>query len=85
MPPDVPLTDPWQYYTVKQLMLLLEHINDPMGTYIAACTRHKEKWVASIEKMDVLNYLQGNTDSAAQVRAGAEEIEGGGRRGRGGQ
>ncbi|CAN0423693.1 unnamed protein product [Ascophyllum nodosum] len=56
-----------EYYTVKQLMLLLEHINDPMGTYIAACTRHKEKWVASIEKMDVLNYLQGNTDSAAQI------------------
>ena len=41
-----------------------------MGLYIAACTRKDVKWVASIEKADVLAYLRGQTDSAAQVRFG---------------
>ena len=41
-----------------------------MGTYIAACTRKDVKWVASIEKADVLAYLRGQTDSAVQVRFG---------------
>lgn len=38
-----------------------------MGTYIAACTRQKAKWVASIEKTDVLDYLQGQMNDAVQV------------------
>lgn len=41
-----------------------------MGLYIAACTRKDVKWVASIEKADVLAYLRGQTDSAAQVSFG---------------
>lgn len=40
-----------------------------MGTYIAACNAHNVKWVASIEKADVLAYLRGQTDGAAQVLA----------------
>lgn len=42
-----------------------------MVTYIAACTRKDVKWVASIEKADVLAYLRGQTDDAAQVMAGS--------------
>ncbi|CAN0572279.1 unnamed protein product, partial [Laminaria digitata] len=57
-----------QYYSLKQLVTLLEHAEAPMVTYIAACTRKDVKWVASIEKADVLAYLRGQTDSAAQVR-----------------
>lgn len=57
-----------QYYSLKQLVLLLEHAEAPMGIYIAACTRQKVKWVASIEKADVLAYLRGQTDDAVQVR-----------------
>lgn len=60
-----------QYYSLKQLVTLLEHADAPMGTYIAACTRNNIKWVASIEKADVLAYLRGQTDDAAQVCCGA--------------
>lgn len=56
-----------QYYSLKQLVTLLEHADAPMVTYIAACTRKDVKWVASIEKADVLAYLRGQTDDAAQV------------------
>ena len=60
-----------QYYSLKQLVTLLEHADAPMVTYIAACTRKDVKWVASIEKADVLAYLRGQTDDAAQVMAGS--------------
>eukprot|EP00752_Nemacystus_decipiens_P001548 g1516.t1 len=56
-----------EYYSLKQLVTLLEHADAPMVTYIAACTRKDVKWVASIEKADVLAYLRGQTDDAAQI------------------
>lgn len=63
-----PTCPPPQYYSLKQLVTLLEHAEAPMVTYIAACTSKGVKWVASIEKADVLAYLRGQTDDAAQVR-----------------
>ncbi|CAM9697570.1 unnamed protein product [Ectocarpus sp. 13 AM-2016] len=56
-----------EYYSLKQLVILLEHADAPMVTYIAACTSKGVKWVASIEKADVLAYLRGQTDDAAQI------------------
>ena len=57
-----------QYYSLKQLVYLLAHADATMASYISACTQNNVKWVATIEKADVLAYLRGQTDDAAQVR-----------------
>jgi parafibromin len=64
-------TVPAQYYDLQTLLLLLEMKEARVGEYIRAATSRKLNFVSNVHRTDLLEYLQGNSDSSAHIEAAA--------------
>jgi Paf1 complex subunit CDC73 N-terminal len=64
-------TAPAQFYDLRTLLLLLEMKDHRVGEYIRAATSRKVPFVSNVHRTDLMDYLQGNSDSSQHIEAAA--------------
>lgn len=57
------------FYTLRALILFLDHAEVPTGQYIRAATAAKVKFVSNVERRELLGYLRGEAETSEQIQA----------------